>query len=782
MRALILHSSQHATHFTSHNVWSSMASTGLLTALVSWLVWSSSPLQAYQSVLTDNVQPQEIIPFDGIVQVDAGDSHTCALTSAGGVKCWGVNDHGQLGNGSRADKNSPVDVVGLESGVAAITASDSHTCALTTVGGVKCWGANDYGQLGDGTAGWDTGKSTPVDVVGLGSGVAAVSAGGSHTCALTTAGGVKCWGNGISVGDGTNEGKSIPVDVVGLGSGITAISAGGSHTCALTTAGGVKCWGWGYVGQLGNGSGGDKNTPVDVVGLGSGVAAISAGREYTCALTTAGGIKCWGHNGSGEVGDGTTEIKYTPVDVVGLAAGMTASAAGIYHTCALTTADGVKCWGSNLYGELGDGTTAGKTTPVDVVGLGNGIVAIAPGNYHTCALTSTGGVKCWGYNDHGQLGIGVWAGEKITPVDVVGLASGAIAISTGGTHTCALTLAGGVKCWGGNLYGQLGDGSMAGKSTPVDVVGLDSGIAAITTGGVHTCALTIAGGVKCWGGSYQVGDGTVGENKSTPVDVVGLGSGVAAVSAGGYHTCALTTAGGVKCWGYNTAGELGDGTIGEGTEKQTPVDVVGLGSGVAAISAGGYTCALTTVGGVKCWGGGQSTPVDVMGLDKGVAAIAAGGSHACVLTTVGGVKCWGYNAQGQLGDGTTVNQTTPVDVMGLGSGVVAIAAGYNQTCALTTAGGAKCWGGNLHGQLGDGTKESKTTPVDVVRLGSGVVAIAGGGDYIASHTCALTTAGGVKCWGYAHYGQLGDGSRWVTTPVDVVQRIEYFSFLPAVQR
>ena len=714
-----------------------------------------------------------LVPLQDIQQVVAGGDHTCALTAAGGVKCWGRNAYGQLGDGTYGSKSMPVDVVGLSSGVVAISAGGSHTCALTAAGGVKCWGRNTHRQLGDGT---NADKSTPVDVASLGSGVAAISAGWQHTCALMAAGGVKCWGYNSSgqLGDGMTVDESMPVDVVGLSSGVTAISAGGNHTCALKAAGGVKCWGSNWGGQLGDGTTADKSTPVDVVGLGSEVAAISAGDLHTCALTATGGVKCWGRNWDGQLGDGTAGNKSTPVDVVGLGSGVAAISAGGNHTCAPKAAGGVKCWGGNAYGQLGDGTTASKSTPVDVVGLGGGVAAISAGGYHTCALTSAGGVKCWGPNAYGQLGDGT-AGNKSTPVDVVGLSSGVATISAGGYHTCALTAAGGVKCWGRNWDGQLGDGTARNKSTPVDVVGLGSGVAAISTGGLHTCALTAAGGVKCWGwNAYgQLGDGTSAV-RFTPVDVVGLDSGVAVITAGWSHTCALTTAGGVKCWGNNTYGKLGDGTAGN---RSTPVDVVGLSSGVAVISPGtDHTCALMTAGGVKCWGrnaygqlgdgttANKSTPVDVVGLGSGVAAISAGGKHTCALTASGGVKCWGYNDYGQLGDSTTADKPTPVDVVGLGSEVAAISAGGYHTCALTAAGSVKCWGRNTSGQLGDGKNADKSTPVNVVGQSSGAAAIGTGW----SHTCALTAAGGVKCWGDNIYGQLGDGSAWRTTPGDVL--------------
>jgi RHS repeat-associated protein len=362
----------------------------------------------------------------------------------------------------------------------AVTIGDTHVCALTVQGGVKCWGYNAHGELGDGTT---TNRTTPVDVIGLTSGVVAIDAGGNHTCALMTSGGVKCWGyNGYGqLGDGTTTNRTSPVDVVGLTSGVVAIAAGGDgvlngHTCALTTSGGVKCWGQNRSGQLGNGGQQDKYTPVDVSGLTSGVAAIAAGGGHSCAVTTGGAAKCWGYNASGQLGDGTTTDRHRPVDVSGLSSGITIITAGYYHTCARTTSGGIKCWGSNGYGQLGDGTITYRTTPVNVFGLSSGIVAVTAGGFHTCALTTNGGGKCWGRNDLGQLGDGT-TNQHTLPTNVSGLTSGVAAISTGDSHSCVVTTSGGVKCWGYNARGELGNGTTGGYSTlPVDAnFGLSNG-------------------------------------------------------------------------------------------------------------------------------------------------------------------------------------------------------------------------------------------------------------------------------------------------------------------
>ncbi len=291
--------------------------------------------------------------------------HTCARTAVGGVKCWGYNEYGQLGDGTTTNRGTPVDVIGLTSGVSAISAGWCHTCALTAGGGVKCWGRNDDGQLGDGTT---TERHTPVEVSGLTSRVIAIAAGGTSTCALTAGGGVKCWGGkGYGqLGDGTITTRLTPIDVTGLTSGVSAIAAGFYHTCALTAGGGVKCWGWNKFGQLGDGTTTDRTTPVDVSGLTSGVSAIAAGHAHTCALTSGGEVKCWGNSWVAERGDGTIIDRTRPVDVSGLTGGVSAIAAGGAHTCALTSSGGVKCWGYNKYGEVGDGTTTDRTTPVDV--------------------------------------------------------------------------------------------------------------------------------------------------------------------------------------------------------------------------------------------------------------------------------------------------------------------------------------------------------------------------------------------------------------------------------
>ena len=352
------------------------------------------------------------------ISISTGQNHACALTDLGAVKCWGYNQDGEVGDGTvQNDKPAPVNVTGLGSGVTAISAGYKHTCALTSLGGVKCWGYNSDGQLGDGTT---ASSSTPVNVSGLSGVVTAIRAGGFHTCALMQTGGVKCWGfNGFGqLGNATTSSSSTPVNVSGLSSGVSDIRLGANHTCALQS-GGVKCWGDNGFGQLGNGTTTQSNIPVTVAGPLPVISAISAGGSHTCALTAGNGLLCWGRNDTGQLGDGTTIMRRSPVNVSGLSSGVSALSAGSWHTCARMQAGGAMCWGLNFYGQVGDGTTVTRLVPVNVSALPGGLGSIQVGNYYTCALLSTGGMRCWGNNEFGQLGNNSFI-SSITPVMVFG--------------------------------------------------------------------------------------------------------------------------------------------------------------------------------------------------------------------------------------------------------------------------------------------------------------------------------------------------------------------------
>ncbi|MEZ4730316.1 MAG: C13 family peptidase [Caldilineaceae bacterium] len=729
-------------------------------------------------------------PLTAIIQLASRYDHTCALTSSGGVKCWGANWTGQLGDGTTTYRALAVPVSGLTSTATALATGADHTCVVTSTGSVQCWGGNNKGQLGNGTT---STSYLPVTAVGLEDNVSAVVAGAYHTCALTIAGGVLCWGDNEwgQLGDNTQVAHAIPTSVAGLPGGVTALTAGDYHTCALTTAGAVRCWGGNHYGQLGDGTQTTQPLPVTVNTLGVRVIAMTAGNLHTCAILVTGGLLCWGANGYGQLGDGLTDNRLSPAAVVGLSANVVAVAGGGSHTCALQSISGVAqafCWGANWHGALGDGTLNNHVTPVAVVGLRPGGTALAAGGSHTCALINSGappenapenGVQCWGSSRYGQLGDSTPL-YNATPSPVSDLPTGVVTVAVGEHHTCALQNSR-LFCWGANGHGQLAIGDYGDTNLPKPVVGLTDTVTAVTAGKYHTCTLTTAGALFCWGGNGygQLGNGSASDQSGIGA-VQNLTTGVKSVDAGGRHTCALDEQGALFCWGANWDGRLGDGTD---TQRVTPVAVQSLPSPVTAVAAGDdHTCALTTAGAVYCWGYNdkgqigdgttveQHTPVKVDGLSSGVIAIAVGASHSCALLdkAIGAnrVFCWGGNQAGQVGDGTTVSRTKPVAVPGLPPQLRALIADTDQTCAITEAGGVFCWGANRYGQLGDGTTVDRTQPTAVSNLSSGVVAL-DAGDY---HTCAVTTAGSVLCWGLDNHGQLGaGGQRWRTTPVDVVE-------------
>ena len=332
---------------------------------------------------------------------------------------------------------------------------------------------------------------------------------------------------------------------------------------------------------------------------------------------------------------------------------------------------------------------------------------VAAGQYHSAALKADGTVLAWGGNGYGQLGDGTTTSYSI-PVVVSGL-SDIVAVAAGAYHTVALKFDGTVMAWGYNGLGQLGDGTKTNRSIPVVVPGL-TGVVAVAAGENHTVVLKADGTVLAWGnnGHGQLGDGTT-TGRLSPVVVPSL-TGVVAVAAGNVHTLALKADGSVLAWGYNWYGALGDGTQ---TNRLSPVAVVGL---------------------------------------SGVSAVAAGGFHSLAIKSDGTVVAWGNNVTGALGDGTTTGRWNPVAVWGL-TGVVAVAAGANHSVALKSDGTLMAWGDNNYGQLGDGTLTRRLSPVEVPGLNSAAELAAGG-----FHTVVVKSDGTVRAWGYNSNGQLGDGT------------------------
>ena len=680
----------------------------------------------------------------------AGNSTVCAV---------GENTNGELGDGTDVDRLSPVTTAVITSATG-ISTGYSHTLAVLSNGTVWSWGINDNGELGNGGTNPDP---TPMPVTGL-TGMTAVAAGQYHSVALKSDGTVWAWGyNGQGqLGDGTATQRLSPVKVVNL-TGVVAIAAGADWSMALKNDGTV--WGWGdnTSGQLGIGTFVSSLTAVQVVGL-SGVTSIAGGDAHSMALKSDGTVWTWGYGGYGQLGNGSTAYQNNIVQASGLT-GVIGIAAGLDHSVAVKSDGTVWAFGRNDSGQLGDGTTTNRTSPVQVPGL-TGQIAVAAGATFSQALKSDGTMRAWGNNAHGQLGNGTTT-ASIVPVSSSTCASGVFAtpgtspllsrVAASQNHSLAVKSDGTVWAWGENNYGELGDGTTVGRTSPVQAAGV-TGATGVSAGYSHSLAVLSNGTVWSWGFNQdgELGNGTTNSPKPTPLAISGL-TGITAVAAGQYHSLALKNDGTVWAWGYNSNGQLGDGTT---TERLSPVQVISL-TGVVAIAAGSSTSmALKNDGTVWTWGNNsygqlgigtftQSTsPVQVLGL-TGVVAIAGGDLHSMALKSDGTVWTWGYDGYGQLGDGATGYQTEIVRASNL-TGIIAIAAGVNHSLAVKNDGTVWGWGLNTSGQVGDGSVTNRTAPVQVSVLTSGVAVAAG-----AAHSLAVQRDNSIWAWGSNSTGQFG---------------------------
>ncbi|MEQ1597151.1 MAG: Ig-like domain repeat protein [Casimicrobium sp.] len=671
-------------------------------------------------------------------KIASGEAHSCALTSAGGIKCWGWDYWGQLGTNNLVTLGPATDVA----------AGSGHTCALLVGGSVKCWGANYSNQLGDGTI---LPSQVPVAVVGLSAQAVKVAAGTGHTCALLVSGGLQCWGANAygQLGDGTTTPGVSPVSVINLPGPVIEVAAGYASTCAIIQGGDVFCWGLathadgsqtpGLVGEtglqavkIGHTQGrvcvltestavkcSSVGNPFEVVaGLETGVADLTVGSTHACALMITGAISCWGSGDSGQLGDGSNAYNLPLTVLPSSPAGVVALAAGWAHTCALTVFGSVKCWGDAREGQSGGGGTevVYSATPGPVLGLAAAAVSVDTREGVSCASLATGAAACWGRNGQGQLGDGTTV-NRWTANPVAALAGGLVGLSVGGGHTCGIGNTGTVYCWGSNLVGALGDATTTDRFTPTAIAGAPFVAQEVGTGGYFTCARS-ASEVYCWGygSSGQLGNAAY-SSSMVPVPVTGTSGTVTSLSVGMTHACAVVN-GGVKCWGDNSGGLLGNGTT---TATQVPVQPTGLSSGVRKVIVGYWaTCAILEAGGAVCWGGngagelgtgnnsGALSPVAAPFVPPTVSDIVVMNGKTCALAG-GHVTCWG-----NLGDGTSFANGQPASISGMPTDVVAFGGRGDTLCVVRTGGTVLCRGSNQSGQLGRGVADYRPLPTITV--------------------------------------------------------------------
>ncbi len=697
--------------------------------------------------------------------LSVGSGHACAILADNRIICWGRNDWSQLGvPNTMYSVPFPVFVQGLQGEPVTLAAGEEHTCVALADGRVQCWGSNVNGQLGTGHPSYSP-QYRAVFVTGLAGKVIDLAAGSWHTCALLENGHVQCWGanNTGQLGDGSTTGRARPVTVQ-LPGPATWITAGCNHTCTLLRDGRMYCWGWNNYKQLGDGTTMTRPRPVRVTAVSGQGVTIEAGCVHTCAAYVdpqgQRQVSCWG---------GASNIIKPSDGWVNLLL----MRAGLMYTCILTQAHDVVCWGDNTYGELGDGTYTAHRTITPVIGLERKVYYMSTGaraNF-TCAVRDDGMAFCWGSNMWGQMGNG---SLTLSPIpDRVRHLPAIRNMDVGSSFSCAVLTNGTLDCWGK----RFNTGFTTDLSVPTRVPDV-SGVQDLTLGESHSCVLMANGGVRCWGDNHygQLGDGTT-TLSTTPVTVQHLGGAASAVRVGGDFSCALRTDGVVRCWGRNHHGQLGNNTT---TNSLRPVTVL-LSDKATALTAGEHhACAVLADGSVYCWGqnasgqvGDGSTqdrthPVRVH-LETRAIDVRAGESHTCALLTNGRMWCWGENVFGQLGNPSAGWQRpSPVLVQNLGGNVSTLDAGGGSTCAVVS-GGLYCWGNNTYGQVGDGSYQRRSLPTPVTGLAAGVKTVRVAWD----HACARLDAahgGHVMCWGSDLFGQLGRARdvRW-PRPVPLVE-------------
>ncbi|HJL14370.1 MAG TPA: MopE-related protein [Sandaracinaceae bacterium LLY-WYZ-13_1] len=613
--------------------------------------------------------------------------------------------------------------------------------------------------------------------------VVEIDASGIHTCARLSGGQVRCVGDtyGQTLGGPTAAVARQERPVVAYVDGSVQIGAGVSgrfpvseleltaRTCSLDHEGRVECWGRG-------------EGPTLVTGAGAAV-EVRSGYGHACVRLSGGGVRCWGNNGHGQLGDGTFAARLSPTPVPGLS-DVRMLALGQDHSCALLGDGTVECWGRNDFGQLGTGSSgADRSSPTPVTGL-TGVASIIAARWNTCALLDSGQMRCWGRNQHGQIGDGTTT-DRPAPTRPATRMPSVVDLDIGGTHACAALGDRTLRCWGENSRGQLGDGTTTRRLRPTIVPGVDT-IDDLALQDGSTCALRRDGAVFCWG-----------DGSSVPALRVLAGAGPLSADS---QTCAAEAAGRVWCWGQNTTGQIGNGTTVTAAlpewissddlsaEPDTTVRSVAAGGTQALFTHDeGHTCVATDSTGagprVFCWGldswgqlgdgsrgGFESRPTPVPGLTDPV-QVSTGDDFSCARMDGGTVACWGLNSAGQLGIASSDSyRTTPSDVAGL-TDAIELGSGNGHSCAVRSEGTLVCWGGNTEGQLGDGTTVDRDAPV-TVSGSSAVRAIGLGG----AHSCAVLGDGTVSCWGANAAGQLGDGTtttRSTPSPVpgltDVIQ-------------
>ncbi len=698
--------------------------------------------------------------------IAVGFSHTCTITQQGQLLCWGYNQNGQLGDGTRSRRNTPR-IIGNDTHWRFVSAGSIHTCALKDDDSLWCWGDNRYGQLGVGeneaqlipkqvldpnhwhavSVGknhtcaikaddslWCWGRNnygqiganvdslhenlyfTPNPVLPKDS-WQEVSSGSFHSCGIQTDGSLWCWGNNESgqIGDGTNENRNLPAKIM-PGSKWKKVSAGSDHSCGIQADGSLWCWGNNRFATLGDGTLTDREAPT-LIDKNNEWVTISAGNYVTCGITKEGKLWCWGYGHWGLFSPRQSYATH-PKEVIppkkNLGTWLNV-ALKKDHICAISSKNHLFCWGLNSSGQIGNGHDYAIRQPVLVAKESDwkDIATSAAQCSHTCGIKSDRSLWCWGKNSDGQLGLGNYIFQQ-HPVPIAqGRTWQSIALAR---HTCGILLDGSLWCWGINEHYQLGTGDKTIRLLPTRISDADTWNT-VATNFNYSCGVKTDHSLWCWGELFSKTDGRAEIALKSPQK---LADGEwKTLSAGQNHLCGIQQKGSLWCWGINSQGQLGDKTT---TTHDTP-----------------------TIIGDDVW-----------------REISIGFEHTCGIQQNGSLWCWGSNAFGQLGVIGPSKVTHPLQIAKTQTWTH-ISAGDSYTCGIQTDGSLWCWGWGLNGELGLGNPSQALTPKKVSSQTPWKKISAG-----KCHSCGIQTDGTLWCWGSNYYGQIGINTAWEEAPVRVL--------------
>ena len=572
------------------------------------------------------------------------------------------------------------------------------------------------------------------------------------------------WGWGYNangqLGNGTTTTATVPVQI-GVATSWKSVSAGNAHAVAVRTDGTLWAWGLNTYGQVGDGTNTQRTSPVQIGALTTWAAAV-AGYQHTIALKTDGTLWAWGYNNDGELGQGTSDTLTThtaPVQV-GSVATWTGISTGAYHILATRSDGTLWAWGYNFYGQIGNGTTTTTTAPVQI-GTATTWSTISAGYYFSLATRTDGTLWLWGRNVEGQLGDGTLT-QRTAPGQL-GTGTNWLNVQAGGYQVLATKADATLWSWGQNLTGQLGQGFndiTARGNIPVQI-GAATNWSLLAPGYDFSVATKSDGTLWSWGDNSSNELGYLGR---VPLPVAAQFGPITTASGGSGHSAMIKADGTLWLWGSNSSGQLG---IGSSDSGQHPVPVQPAPGttwkSITASNNSSHTIAVRNDGTLWSWGNNgngqlgdgtttQRTSPVMIGTESNWLAVAAGGVHTLALKTDGTLWSWGYNFYGQLGDGTTTQRTTPLQI-GTASNWAAICGGLYHSVAIKQDGTLWVWGYNSFGQVGDGTTTQRTSPVQIGTATNWRSISAG-----YYHTIATRTDGTLWAWGYNFYGQLGDGT------------------------